>query len=168
MITRLIDKKTMEVTDSKGRTFLISPQDEELVQRYTWYVSKVGYVERKDWAKGANITKRLHKAILPNAAMVDHINGDRTDNRRTNLRQCNKSTNAMNVSLPSNNKYGYKGITKRTEPNYKGKEVYRANIRVNGKVINLGTFYSLEDAGKARIIAEKKYFGEYRREYCNG
>lgn len=168
MITKKVDAETLKVTDSKGRTFLISPEDEEFIKEHTWYVSKVGYVERKEWANGANITRRLHKSVLPNVKMVDHINGDRTDNRRINLRPCDKSTNSMNTALPSNNKYGYKGITRRTEPNYQGREVYRACIRVSGKVINLGTFYSLKEAGAARLAAEEKYFGTYRREYCNG
>ena len=115
MRTKFIDCNTLEVIDSKGRSFLISPQDEELVQRYTWYVSNRGYVERKDWAKGRNITRRLHRAIIINAEMVDHINGDRTDNRRINLRACTRSQNAMNTKIPSDNKFGYKGIIRRMD-----------------------------------------------------
>ena len=161
---RQIDSETVEVYDSKNRVFLISPCDINLVEKYTWYVSKVGYVERKEWCKGANITRRIHKYILPNEKLVDHINGDRRDNRRGNLRGATKSTNAMNSPLPSDNKTGYKGIIRRTDYPYKTPR-WRAIITVDGKRIGLGTFRSIEEAGKARKLAEEKYFGEYARCY---
>lgn len=167
MRTRFIDCDTLEVIDSKGRSFFISPQDEELVQRYTWYVSNRGYVERKEWAKGRNITRRLHRSIIINAEMVDHINGDKTDNRRINLRACTRSQNAMNARVPSDNKYGYKGILRRREPNYKNREVFRVVIQIDKKRINIGTYFNLAEAANARIVAEKKYYGKYRREYAN-
>ena len=167
MRTKFIDCDTLEVIDSKGRSFFISPQDEELVQRYTWYVSNRGYVERKDWAKGRNITRRLHRAIIINAEMVDHINGDRTDNRRINLRACTRSQNAMNTKIPSDNKFGYKGIIRRMEQNYKDRDVFRVVIQIDKKRINVGTYFNLAEAADARIAVEKKYYGEYRREYAN-
>lgn len=159
----IVDSATVKVYDCRDRVFLISPEDIELIKKYTWYVAKSGYVERKDWAKGANITKRIHKAVMPDAPMVDHINGIKTDNRRCNLRFCTKSTNAMNTGLPSDNKLGCKGIVRRTEWNYRGREVYRVSVVVNKRRIDLGTYHSLQEAIDARVVGEKKYFGEYRR-----
>ena len=109
----------------------------------------------------------MHSAIIINAEMVDHINGDRTDNRRINLRACTRSQNAMNTKIPSDNKFGYKGITRRMEQNYKDREVFRVVIQIDKKRINVGTFFNLAEAADARIAAEKKYYGKYRREYAN-
>ncbi len=162
----IVDKDTVRVFDCKRRTFLVSIEDIEQVKRHTWYVSKVGYVERKDWRQGANVTVRLHRQILKDAPMVDHINGDRTDNRRSNLRPCNKSTNAANTNLAANNRTGYKGIVERKDYAF-SRPTYRAYITVNHKRMCLGTFHDIESAGQARIEAEKKYFGAYRRCYEN-
>ena len=71
-----------------------------------------------------------------------------------------------NSKLPKNNIYGVKGITKRTEPNYRNTGAVRVVITVNKNRINLGTFYDIGEACAARIAAEKKYYNEYRRKYA--
>lgn len=160
----IVDFDTVILYDSKGRDFLISLSDISLVEKYTWYVSREGYVERKSWNGGKNTTHRLHRDIMNKFKMVDHINGDKSDNRRINLRECNHASNSWNTGLPSNNKTGYKGVIERKDYKFKTPR-YRAYITVNHKRICLGTFYDIDSAGKARIEAEKKYFNEYRREY---
>lgn len=82
---------------------------------------------------------------------IDHINHIRDDNRWSNLRNVQSRQNQLNTSLSSNNTTGHNGVTWTRE----GK--YTAQICVNRKVINLGTFSNLADAIAARKKANKKY-----------
>lgn len=89
---------------------------------------------------------------------IDHINGIKTDNRICNLREATNSQNGKNLGISKANKTGYKGVCF-DKPNNK----WRAYIRVNGKMINIGRFANIEDAIKARKLAEQQYFGEWNR-----
>jgi hypothetical protein len=89
--------------------------------------------------------------------MIDHINGDRSDDRISNLREATRSQNGANRSKQKRNKWGNKGITVR--PNGK----YQAEIRANGKRYYLGVYETADDAGIAYANASKKYFGEYAK-----
>ena len=84
---------------------------------------------------------------------VDHINGDRSDNRWINLRHASNSLNNHNSGAPRNNTSGVKGV----DWHITGKK-WRAGIRKDGKYIHLGLFGDIEDAKKAREKAEKLYF----------
>lgn len=53
------------------------------------------------------------------------------------------------------------------EQNYKDRDVFRVVIQIDKKRINVGTYFNLAEAADARIAAEKKYYGKYRREYAN-
>lgn len=83
---------------------------------------------------------------------VDHINGDKGDNRWINLRSVSNAQNQKNTRLPSNNRSGVIGVSQRGDS---GK--WRAQIANNGKKIPLGTFDSKADAIAARKAAERKY-----------
>ena len=84
---------------------------------------------------------------------IDHINRDKSDNRKSNLRFSNDLLNSHNRSTPSNNKSGCMGVSFHTKSNK-----WRATITVNHKHIELGEFKNIEDAIEARNIAELKYF----------
>jgi predicted Fe-S protein YdhL (DUF1289 family) len=89
--------------------------------------------------------------------VVDHINGDPSDNRAVNLRICTKSQNGMNRNAPKNSKTGVKGVTP-----YRG--LYRATISVDGKWHLIGCFRTIEEAANARTAASAKFHGEFGRE----
>lgn len=92
----------------------------------------------------------LYYKEWPNAE-IDHINRVRSDNRISNLRLASRTEQLRNRSE-------VKGVylEKRTKlPSW------YAQIKVGTERINLGTFYSLEEATAARIAAEQKYFGEF-------
>lgn len=78
---------------------------------------------------------------------IDHVNGDRSDNRWANLRLATRSQNGQNRKLNANNKSGYIGVYP-----FFGK--WRAQIAIKGKQIYIGTFDTVEDAAKA--YAQKK------------
>lgn len=89
---------------------------------------------------------------------IDHINGNRSDNRICNLRLANQSQNTANSKLSKANTSGAKGVLKRKDTNK-----WKASIMVNYKHISLGSFEKKEDAIKAYEIAAKKFFGEFAK-----
>ena len=90
----------------------------------------------------------------PEASFVDHINQDKLDNRRTNLRFVDGLRSSMNMPLRSDNSTGVTGVSNKLKGGSKG---YRAYITVNKKRIELGTYKTLEDAMNARRAAEDHY-----------
>lgn len=94
----------------------------------------------------------LYHGYIPE--QIDHINGNRSDNRKCNLRQANFAQNAQNRRLTTNNKTGYKGVSK-------SKNRYRATISYNKKFKHLGYFDTIEEAAKVYEKACEKFHKEY-------
>jgi len=90
---------------------------------------------------------------------IDHINGIKTDNRIVNLREATNSQNGKNLGLSKANTSGVKGVS---FENYTKK--WKAYIRVDGQMINLGRFADIALAIAARQSAEKMYFKEWNRQ----
>ena len=89
---------------------------------------------------------------------VDHINGIRSDNRSENLREATSSQNKMNSKVRCDNSSGYKGVSF-----HKASNLWRANIRLNGKQRCIGYFKTAEEANDAYQKASEELHGEYRR-----
>lgn len=87
---------------------------------------------------------------------IDHINGDRSDNRWANLREATKSQNRYNQRMHRDNCAGLKGV-------YARRGGYRACIKFNGRHIHLGDFPDKYQAHAAYVAAAEKYFGEFAR-----
>jgi hypothetical protein len=82
---------------------------------------------------------------------IDHINGDPSDNRICNLREVDRHANMQNERKARlNNKSGYLGVC----PNGGN---WRAEIRVDGKKINLGTYKTPKEAHEAYVVAKRKF-----------
>jgi hypothetical protein len=94
----------------------------------------------------------------PGRMHVDHIDGDASNNSWTNLRLATPAQNAANSKRQSNNTSGYKGVTF-DSVNRK----WRAEIRFNRKLKNLGRFDTPERAHEAYVDAAKALFGEFAR-----
>ena len=90
---------------------------------------------------------------------LDHINGDKLDNRISNLRPATRAENQRNRGIAKNNKAGFKGVY----PNKHGR--YEAGIKKNGKRIYLGTFDTPEEAHWAYMRKARNLFGEFARFY---
>jgi HNH endonuclease len=110
--------------------FKCDKQDIPLIMFYKWRIDQNGYVGT-DWG-GSRIY--LHRFLMnfPNT-IVDHINRNKLDNRRINLRLSNKSNNAVNCKTHSHNTSGYKGVSKSGNR-------WRVYIVKNQKQIHIGCF----------------------------
>lgn len=80
---------------------------------------------------------------------IDHINGNRRDNRLCNLRVVSDRENAMNRAVRFDNISGRIGVSWS-----KRDKCWKASIRIDGKPVYLGNFRNLEDAIAARSLAE--------------
>lgn len=90
--------------------------------------------------------------------IVDHINGNRLDNRKENLRICTKDKNPINCKTYKNNTSGCKGVSWKKSLNK-----WQVELNYNKKRIYLGVYSDLKEAIKIRKEAEKEYYGEYIR-----
>lgn len=88
--------------------------------------------------------------------LIDHINGNKLDNRPENLRPCEESTNHFNSVIQSNNTTGFKGVHK-----LKDGLGYQAYINYNKKRKFLGTFKTVEDADEFVSLAREMAHGEF-------
>lgn len=122
---------------------------------FTWFMSKNGYVITHKTINRKQTPVYFHLEIMSRKTgfVVDHINRNRLDNRKENLRIVDYEINAINSGMYKSNTSGIKGVHKRKDT---GK--WTSHITVNHKTIWLGCYSSLEDAKQARKEAEKKYF----------
>lgn len=81
---------------------------------------------------------------------IDHINGDRADNRITNLRECSHAENQLNRHAPRPNKHGFKGVDVCPKSGR-----FRARVVVRKKKHNLGYFDTAEEAHQAFLKARR-------------
>jgi hypothetical protein len=154
--------ETQTILLTKGAVSLIDAEDYESFGQVKWYYDG-RYAKRDQWVPGSpGHYKRLylHRAILEAApgTIVDHINGDTLDNRRVNLRFCNALQSAANSAKSRQpGSSVFKGVS-RTPCGY-----WKAGIKADGKVYNLGIYNAEEDAALAYDAAARQYFGEYAR-----
>jgi hypothetical protein len=87
---------------------------------------------------------------------IDHINGNRADNRLTNLREATRSENRRNCRIRGDNKSGLKGVGF-----HKKRGKYRARIKADGITTNLGFFSTPQEAHTAYCTAADKHHGQF-------
>ena len=126
------------------------------VLQYKWHKTKSGYVARRNSANPGLFFLHWHIIERQDGMVVDHVNGNKQDNRIDNLRLCTNQENTFNAKISKNNTSGVHGVSfhKKT-----GK--WRAYINHNRKQIYLGLFSSIEDAKYARVKAELEYHKEF-------
>lgn len=139
------------------RTF-ISVEDIDIIKEYKWHKNKWGYAEGVKGKAKDNTRKKIkmHRLILkcPQGMEVDHINRNKLDNRRENLRICTKSENIWNSV--KKNSTGARGVAKCSN-----NDGYYVRIQKNKNMYYQGYYKNIDDAIKARKEAEEKYFGEF-------
>lgn len=140
------DQYAYAYTSNTNSMFYIDCDDITLCNMYTWYENDSGYVVSR--INGSIV--RLHRMLVEcnNGEEVDHINHNKKDNRRCNLRVVNRSQNNMNKNS--------KGVCFA-----KSKQKYMAYIGYASKRHFLGYFDTEEEAIRARKKAEDEIFQEY-------
>jgi hypothetical protein len=140
--------------------------DEDLYEhlsKHKWYANtpRKGnkYAERTELRNGKKNRILMHRYILGesvNGKMVDHINGNGLDNRRSNLRVCTHSQNQKNQRRYATNRSGFKGVHFSRE-----RKKWRAMIDVDCKKIHLGYFEDIYHAANAYDIAARTHHKEF-------
>ena len=115
-----------------------------------------GYFQSATDVKNGPKRLSLHRFLMNldqnDKRVVDHINGDTTDNRRDNLRICTVTENVHNSKTKSTNKTGIPGVSKRNN-------VYDVAIQQQ----HIGVAKTLEEAAVIRYKAEIERFGKFVR-----
>ena len=143
---------------------IIDDEDWEMVKLYNWHIEYAPatltyYVNtNKCDNNGKQHNLRLHRYLTncPKDKMVDHINHDGRDNRKSNIRICTHEENQWNRYKKRNNNNRYKGVSKS-----KKSKKWRSYINVNTKAIYLGSYPDEISAAKAYNEAAIKYYGEF-------
>lgn len=158
--------QTVRIRLSDDMFALIDAGDYGAVSSFHWRVeSNRGFawyaVAHTPRINGRTSKVRMHRLILraPANAVVDHINGDGLDNRRSNLRLCTQTENTWNRRT----KHGvsrFMGVSLDTRCRAKK---WRATIGVHGKYISLGYFLTEEEAAAAYDEAAREWHGEFAR-----
>lgn len=103
----------------------------------------------------SRIIMKLATGVDP-AALIDHKNRVRSDDRLENLREATRTQNNCNTKCYASNTCGAKGVTFR-----KSKSKYIARVQLNGKRIYVGAFTTLNEAKDAYMAAARKLHGEF-------
>lgn len=138
-------KERLDRTQSWNTKYANKPVNTELTAS--------GYVRVSNKGIGYTMAHRIiwemTNGEIPDGLFIDHINGNRRDNRIENLRLVTQKVNSMNSSLRFDNKSGVTGVAI-----YKRTGKWRASIQSGGKTVHLGFFDDFISACEARIVAE--------------
>jgi hypothetical protein len=141
----------------RGHQAIVDPEDYEMLNQYKWSLSPYGYACRNQREKGKYVAHiAMHRVIMnaPEGVHVDHINGDRLDNRKVNLRLATHQENLRNRGKTKRNGSGFKGVIAE-----RGK--WRAEIKKEKVNVFLGYYYHPLEAAMVFNKAAAEYHGEF-------
>lgn len=150
-----------EIPISRGLVTLVDDADvATVVGMGKWYAERhrTTFYARKSLPRNGGPQRQisLHN-FLTGWELVDHVNGDGLDNRRSNLRQATPAQNACNRGLSSNNTSGFKGVYRSRGGRW------LAQIQFKKKLTFLGSHETREEAARAYDAAARELHGEFAR-----
>ena len=172
-----------EINLTKGFVAIVDDEDFDWLSKYKWSASVdkredqgnytsarttvYKYFEGYKWRRSVKMHRLIMEAKI--GEIVDHVNGDPLDNRRSNLRICTAAENARNHKKqdlinksPCSSRF--KGVTLSTNKTPYGNYYYwRAQITVDGVNKYIGQYETEEEAACMYDLAAQKYHGEYAR-----
>ncbi len=149
---------------SQNKEAIVDDKDYEYLNQWKWSYHTSGYAYRMKHAKRVKgetrkgIAYYMHREVMkaPDGKLVDHINRNKLDNRKSNLRLCSQRQNLMNRNKPSNNTSGYKGVSY-----CKRDKVWEAYINADNKKEHIGKYKNIKDAVVAYNNRAYELYGEY-------
>lgn len=138
---------------------LVDDEDYDFIMQRKWYFRN-GYAARGEYVeeKRNNRTVFMHREVMKSITSIDHIDGDKLNNQKSNLRVANKSQNAANMVKKQKCTSRFKGVVW-----HKKAKKWMSRIVVNYKGIYLGIYNSEIEAAEAYNDAALKHFGEFAR-----
>lgn len=141
--------------------FIIDMEDYPLVSQYKWTQTPRGYFVSAMGKRGGHTF--LHRLVMKHYDLkenefIDHIDCDKTNCRKSNLRICKKTDNNRNILIQKNNQCGYKGVHWA-----KDRRKWRADITVNRQHIHIGSYDTAEEAALAYDECAVLYYGEFAK-----
>lgn len=146
------------------RKAIVDLDDFERLAPYSWRLLR-GYAKSQKQVNRQITRFSMHRLVLPPTPplQVDHINGDRLDNRKENLRLVTSRENTLNVQgLRSTNSTGYRGVSRNTVRGSVEKP-WAAHIGYDNKKYTLGVYAEIEDAARAYDRAAIKHHGAFAK-----
>ena len=142
---------------ANGDSFYFDLEDYDKIKDFYWENTN-GYALARIYKSDNYKCIYMHQLIMGvrSNEIVDHIDRNRLNNMKNNLRITDNFGNSMNSSIAKNNTSGFIGVTRDNRRNK-----WIAQIGINYKTKFLGYFIDKEDAIRARLKAEKEYFGEF-------
>lgn len=139
-----------------GRYATVDNSDYDWLNQWKWRENSQGYVSRNIRKGKKQGLLFMHKLITrtDRNSIVDHINRNPLDNRRSNLRVVTATENNINMKIGSNNKSGFKGVCWHGLANK-----WSVEIKYYGNRYYIGLFDDIAEAIGARFTAELEYFG---------
>ncbi len=146
-----------QIVLSSGEISIVDDDVFDGLSRWKWSLSGHGYAARTSWSAGKATTVYMHREIAgtPKGFFTDHIDGNKLNNRRGNLRIVSPSQNQANRSSIAG-KSTAKGVKVRGR-------AFASSIRVQGKDIWLGTYETEDEAAYVYDQAAMQIFGECAR-----
>jgi hypothetical protein len=143
----------------KDIEFYFDKEDYYKIKDYYWVVHN-GYIATTKSQNGKTKRIYLHRLLFElsfgDKLVVDHINHDRLNNKKENLRIVTESQNSYNTKLSIVNKSGVIGVSYNKISN-----VWDARLQKDKELVLLDTYKNIEDAIIARLKAEKEFYGEF-------
>lgn len=147
---------------AEGRVAVVDDEDFDLVSQYRWVLWQrtrprsiqgpyvVAYVQD---GEGRLSSIKMHK-LITGWPMTDHVDRDGLNNQRSNLRECNLSSNQQNRGPVAGHSSRFKGVLW-------DRGRFKARISVGGHSRYLGRFLDEADAARAYDAAARELFGEF-------
>lgn len=145
----------------KRKEILVDDEDYDTLSKYSWYIQSNGYARHDTRNTKVKLMLTMHRLVMKakKGQFVDHINLNKLDNRKSNLRFCTPSQNSIHIPKSRKTKSGLKGVF--YYPNNIPSRPWQAGIGVRRKYIFLGSFADKYEAAKAYNEAATKYHGEF-------
>jgi HNH endonuclease/AP2 domain len=139
---------------------MVDDEDFEWLNQFKWHATIRDhriYARRNVGKYPSRSSLLMHRVLVdaPEGMVIDHINRNTLDNRRSNLRICSFVQNVRNQRIRKNNTSGFKGVQWNKNSNKWLSYIW------SGRPIYLGSFLSPIDAAKAYDQAAKLHFGEF-------